>query len=183
MLDKLPFLFHNGEQNNEAISLYSDNCFLVLDWLLKLEARGGDSVILVSPELQVSSSVLWDSPPSSSGTALGEGFSFLVSKKTGFWTGEAALSLWIFPFDHLKLDWWLSAKSDTLEDILIKKFVFLPRIAFLKSLPSECGEFVSRYCCSLPHFPIETIVQLSGACSKQYLVALEVLVEKEKWKW
>lgn len=53
----------------------------------------------------------------------------------------------------------------------------------LKNLPSECGQFNSEYSSAVPDFPIETNVQLSGTCSKQYLViSREVLIGKKQLK-
>lgn len=103
-MDKLTFLFLSGEPKNEAIILHGDVCFLALDLLLTWEAIGGYSMILVSPELKVSSSVLCESPSISSSIVFGEGSSFFTSETICFRTGEAALSISLLPIEHFELD-------------------------------------------------------------------------------
>jgi hypothetical protein len=58
LFKKILFLFLIGEAKIEEISLQVDICFFVFDRPLILVARGGDSVVLESPKLKVSSSVL-----------------------------------------------------------------------------------------------------------------------------
>lgn len=80
-----------------------ENCFLKLDCTLSLEAGGGDSVMLESPKLRLSS-VLWDSPSDPSSNAFGAGFSLFDFEVTNFWKAEIASLL-----DHLELIWLNSA--------------------------------------------------------------------------
>lgn len=60
--------------------------------------------MLESSTLNVSSSVVLDSPSSSSRTVLGEGFSLFVPPKMCFSTGEATLPLSLLLFNHLELN-------------------------------------------------------------------------------
>ncbi|CAL5343545.1 unnamed protein product [Camellia sinensis] len=56
----------------EEIRLKGDGGFGKLDSLFNSRDRGGDSVMLESPKLELSSPVLFDSPLHTSGTVLGE---------------------------------------------------------------------------------------------------------------
>lgn len=48
-LDKLSFVFLNGEPKKEVMNLHGDNpCFFMLVWLINLGAREGDSVTVES---------------------------------------------------------------------------------------------------------------------------------------
>ena len=160
--------------------LIGDNCFLKLDWPLSLEARGGDSVMLESPKLKLSS-VVWDSPSDPSSTAFRVDFSLFDFEVTSFWTAETT-SL----FDLLELIW----RNSTWRNILGHMYIyitenskFIPRGFFHPNWPSECVEFESEYFCVCPHFPMEITAQPSWAFSKQYLVFLrEILIEKWKSK-
>jgi len=119
LFKKILFLFLIGEAKIEEISLQVDICFFVFDRPLILVARGGDSVVLESPKLKVSSSVLCDSASSWCNTVLGEEFCLFVSELMWFSMVEEVLPLRVLPssflLNHHELGWRFSAINGALD--------------------------------------------------------------------
>lgn len=82
----------NGERRKEEIRWNGDFRFLKFESVFDPGAREGDSVVtLESPKLELSSSVLLESPSDMSKTLFGEGLSLLVSESSC-----VASSIWSF---------------------------------------------------------------------------------------